>query len=50
MNIITTEIPPNIPQEPEALHCMEVWGGNRITNQVVRAANISIAIHARPHG
>ncbi|MEQ8733806.1 MAG: PP2C family protein-serine/threonine phosphatase [Rhodospirillaceae bacterium] len=36
--------------QPEALQCLEVWGGNRITNQVVRAANISIAIHARPHG
>lgn len=45
MNIVT----PNLPEEPEVLQCMEVWGGNRITNQVVTAANISIAIHAVPH-
>ena len=38
-----------ISPEPEALQCLEVWGGNTITNEVITAANIAIAIYACPY-
>ena len=37
-----------IAPEPEALQCLEVWGGNTVTNEVITAANIAIAIYAKP--
>lgn len=33
----------------EPLQCLEVWGGNRVTNEVIHAADIAIALHARPY-
>ena len=39
-----------ISPEPEALQCLEVRGGNTITNEVITAANIAIAIYVSPHG
>lgn len=35
-----------ISPEPEALQCLEVRGGNTVTNEVINAANIAIAIYA----
>lgn len=37
-----------IPPEPQALQCLEVRGGNSVTNEVLSAADITIAIYARP--
>ncbi|MBT5240598.1 MAG: serine/threonine-protein phosphatase [Rhodospirillaceae bacterium] len=37
-----------ISPEPEALQCLEVRGGNSITNEVISAADITLAIYARP--
>lgn len=33
----------------EPLQCLEVWGGNRVTNEVITAADIAIALYARPY-
>lgn len=33
----------------EPLQCLEVWGGNRITNEVITAADIAISLYAKPH-
>ncbi|NKB46141.1 MAG: SpoIIE family protein phosphatase [Alphaproteobacteria bacterium] len=37
-----------ISPEPEALQCLEVRGGNSVTNEVITAADIKLAIYARP--
>lgn len=37
-----------ISPEPEALQCLEVRGGNSVTNEVLSAADITIAIYACP--
>lgn len=33
----------------EPLQCLEVWGGNRVTNEVITAADIAISLYAKPH-
>lgn len=39
-----------ITPEPEQLMCLEVRGGNTVTDEVITAADISIAIYASPFG
>lgn len=33
----------------EPLQCLEVWGSNQVTNEVITAADIAIALYARPY-
>lgn len=33
----------------EPLQCLEVWGGNHVTNEVITAADIVISLYACPH-
>ena len=40
-----------MPQvEPEMMQCMEVWGGNRVTDHAVSMAGLDAWIYAKPHG
>lgn len=47
MGVMKTTAPP--AANPQRMQCMEVWGGNRETNQAFEMSGLSTWIFSRPH-
>ncbi len=48
-----TAVPTTVPaesEEPTALQCMEVWGGNHAAQSVVALFGLDVCVSSRPHG